>query len=123
MAVSVGLMVSSLSSCIPVYKTTIAENKITVPVSLFEKEEMQIIRAAGYSYDIALQKGTGETYTALLLQCTHADNPLKSTGTSFVCDLHGSTYDKAGAVTKGPAARPLQKLIAEKKSDQIIILL
>ncbi len=71
--------------------------------------------------DIALRKEQDGTYTALLMRCTHADNPLVSTGNGFICNLHGSTFDKEGSVTKGPAALPLRKYSVEIVSDNILI--
>ncbi len=121
MAVSVGLLTSSLSSCSPVYVATISDSKISVPVSLFAKSNLQIIRVQHYGYDIALRKESGENYVALLLRCTHAENPLISKGSDFFCDLHGSNFDKNGKVTKGPAEQPLKKLSTERVSDNIII--
>lgn len=124
LAVGAGLVAaSSLSSCatLPVYKTTIANNKVTVPVSLFAQSDFQVIQPKDLFYNIGLRKEKDGTYTALLLRCTHADNQLISTGNGFKCNLHGSTFDKEGQVTQGPAERSLKKYRTEIKSDQIII--
>src|SRR6185312_2364372 len=111
MAMGAGLLVGSLSSCatIPVYKTTVDANKVTVPVSLFAQTDFQVIQPKDLFYNIALRKESNGTYTALLLRCTHADNQLMSTGNGFKCNLHGSSFDKEGHVTQGPAERPLKK--------------
>ena len=124
-AISAGIAVGSLSSCTSasVFKTTISENKITVPVSAFATTSLQIISPKNYEYNIALRKEEDGSYTALLLRCTHADNQLVSTGNGFVCNLHGSKFDKEGGVTKGPAALPLKKFHTAVISDNIIITL
>lgn len=122
-AIGAGLTLASVSSCSPtvIYRTTVTENKINVPLSLFAESDLQIIRPSGFENDIALRKEQNGSYTALLLRCTHADNQVSTTGNGFVCNLHGSTFTKEGEVTKGPAQRPLKKYKTEINSDTIII--
>ena len=123
LAMGAGLVVGSLSSCatLPVYKTTMANNKVVVPVSLFAQSDFQIIQPKDLYYNIGLRKEPNGSYTALLLRCTHADNQLIAAGNGFKCSLHGSTFDKEGQVTQGPAERSLKKYQTEILSDQIII--
>jgi Rieske Fe-S protein len=118
-----GMAFGSLSSCatIPVYKTVVDANKITVPASLFTQNNFQVIQPSGLLYNIGLRKEADGSYTALLLRCTHADNQLIATGNGYKCNLHGSTFDREGRVTQGPAERPLKKYSTEVISDQIII--
>ena len=123
LAVGAGMMIGSLSSCatLPVYKTAASNNKVSVPVSLFAQSDFQIIQPTDFYYNIGLRKEKDDTYTALLLRCTHADNQLVATGNGFKCNLHGSAFDKEGQVTQGPAERSLKKYQTEIISDQIII--
>ena len=118
-----GMLLSELTSCVsmPVYKTVAVESKIVVPLSVFADKNLQMIRAKELDYDIALRKEADGNCTALLMQCTHADNGLMVTGSNFTCNLHGSQFDSKGVVTKGPAERPLKKFVTEVKSDNIII--
>jgi nitrite reductase/ring-hydroxylating ferredoxin subunit len=111
MLIGAGLMIETLSSCssLPIYKTEIQNSTITIPSSLFETGELQIIRVKSLGYDVALRKQQGNEYTALLLQCTHADNELSSTGNGFICSIHGSRFDENGHVTEGPASIPLKQ--------------
>ena len=122
-AASSGWIVSNLSSCspIPVYKTSVIENKIIVPLSRFASGDFQIIRPRNLEYDIALRKESSGEYTALLMRCTHADNQLISTGSGFICDLHGSRFNDEGMVIKGPAELPLKKFPTEIIADNIIV--
>jgi Rieske Fe-S protein len=119
----IALSAGSLTSCsqLPIYKTTIVKNKILVPLSLFQQTNLQLVKPDGYEYNIALQKETDGTFTALLLKCTHSDNQLSSTGNGFVCNLHGSRFNKEGLVLKGPAERSLRRLQTAVISDSIII--
>ncbi len=124
MAVGSGMVLGSLASCgvaLPVYKTEAANNKVTVPVSLFANSDFQLIQPKSLYYNIGLKKEKDGSYTALLLRCTHADNQLTPTGNGFKCTLHGSAFNNEGQVTMGPAERPLQKYPTQIVSDQIII--
>ncbi len=122
---SAAVALGPLASCsrLPMYKTVIHENKITVPFSMFAETTLLIVRPSEFEYDIALQKELDGTFTALLLRCTHADNELTSTGDGFVCSLHGSRFDKAGLVIKGPAEHSLKKYVSKGVTDYIIIYL
>lgn len=123
LAIGAGMVVGSLSSCaaLPVYKTAINDNKVTVPTDLFANSNFQVIQPQKLYYNIGLSKEADGTYTALLLRCTHADNQLTPTGNGFTCNLHGSKFDHEGHVTNGPAARDLKKYRTEVVSNQIII--
>jgi cytochrome b6-f complex iron-sulfur subunit len=49
-------------------------------------------------------------FHALSAVCTHLGcNVAHDEGHGFVCPCHGSTYDEAGNVTRGPAAWPLPR--------------
>jgi Rieske Fe-S protein len=124
-AVSAGIVAagSLLESCapLPVFKTTIDNHKIRVPIAQFALNKVITIRPKGFGYDIGLRKEDNGSYTALLLRCTHADNELINTGRGFVCSLHGSQFDKEGAVKKGPAERPLHKYKTEETKTEVII--
>jgi Rieske Fe-S protein len=51
-----------------------------------------------------------DTYTALTATCTHEGCGVTGfSGGRFVCPCHGSQYTTSGAVTTGPATRPLQQ--------------
>ena len=119
----IALSAGSLAACsqLPIYKTAIVENKIAVPLSLFQQSSLHLVKPDGYEYNIALQKEADGTYTALLLRCTHSDNQLSSTGNGFVCNLHGSHFDKEGLVLKGPAEHSLKKLRTSINSNEVII--
>lgn len=105
-----GFSILKLESCAPatsVYKTAITNGDLNVPLNLFDKSAVQIVRPSGWFYDVAVQKNNDNTYSALLLQCTHQENQLTPTGTGYHCSLHGSDFDKQGNVIKGPAEEPL----------------
>ena len=124
LALSAGMVASSLASCgaaLPVYKTAIDKNTVTVPKALFSATAFQIIQPKNMYYNIGLKKENDGTFTALLLRCTHADNQLTPAGNGFKCTLHGSTFNSEGQVTNGPAERPLKRYPTEITNDSIII--
>lgn len=121
-----GMLLPMLESCGTVAKTTVYKtqangNKIEVPLSLFDQNKMQVVRAKGQYYDIAVQQHEDKTYTALLLRCTHMDNQLTAMGSGYHCNLHGSEFDKEGNVKKGPAEQPLKQYTVTIENEKLII--
>jgi len=116
------VVASLLQSCspMPVFKIQAADNKAVVPIENFLQSDYLIVSPEKYSYNVAVIK-SGTEYRALIMKCTHADNPVRFDGKTFSCNLHGSVFDKSGNVEKGPAEKSLFQLIEDKKNDSIII--
>jgi Rieske Fe-S protein len=106
-----------------VYKTSVQNNTLNVPVSLFSKSNFQIVQPGDFGYNLALTRKPDGSFSALVLRCTHADNPLTATGKAYRCSLHGSTFDLDGDVTHGPAQFALQRLKTELSGDTISVFL
>jgi len=117
-------LLATLSSCspaaFPIFKTEVADKKISVPLKLFDQAPLQIVRPKDLFYDIAVQK-KDNVYTALQLLCTHQQNQLTVTGSGYTCNLHGSQFDRSGNVRKGPAERPLRQLKTTVANDTLLI--
>jgi Rieske Fe-S protein len=121
--VSSGLMIADSIGCDAPYqiiKTEIANDSIFVPLSSFDQPGLKLVRPSGWQYDIAVQK-MGNGYEAMLLRCTHQHNQLIPAGKGYVCNLHGSTFDKDGNPAKGPAELPLKKYETEIEQGNLII--
>ena len=119
-------MLPGLTGCSPAYsvfKTEPIENKIEMPLSLFEKGSLQFVRPKGWLYDIAVQKKSDGTYEALLMQCTHMDNQLMPAQNGFSCSLHGSKFNTEGKVIKGPAEMPLKKYSTSINNTNLVIII
>ena len=123
LAAGAGYMLGSFSSCasIPVFETALDGHVVRVPRSLFAEGDTHVIRVAEMEFDIGLKREQNGTFTAALLRCTHASNPLTYTGSGYVCSLHGSAFDAEGNITRGPARNPLQQLPAKVSGSEIVI--
>ncbi len=113
-----------LSSCasVPVYRAEAEGGTIRVPESVFGADAVRIVRTPEADYDIALVRTGNGNFEAFILRCTHADNPVAYRGGEFTCSLHGSRFDSAGKVLKGPASLPLRRLPVSAESGVITLL-
>jgi len=127
MLLASGLLLPALSGCGPgayqVFNATPVDDKLMVPADSFAKGPLVLVRPKGWYYAIALRKKEDNTYTALLLKCTHQDNQLTAASDGFSCSLHGSGFNRDGQVTKGPAERALTayRVTTDNLSNNIII--
>ncbi len=120
-----GFLATQLAACSPasftIYKANVINKQIVIPLSLFTRSSLQIVRPKNMFYDIAVQKMGDNSYSALLLLCTHQQTQLTVTGNGYNCPLHGSNFDKTGNVLKGPAEQPLQQFDTSVYNDNLII--
>lgn len=125
MLMATGLLLPALSGCGPaayqVFNATPADGQLVVPADTFAKGPLVVVRQKGSYYSIALRKKEDNTYSALLLKCTHQDNQLTAASDGFSCSLHGSAFNRDGRVTKGPAERPLTAYPVTIDNNNIII--
>ena len=118
------LMIPGLVGCSPtqnVFKTVVNNKQIEVPLQLFDKENLQMVRPKGFEFDIAVQKNKDGNFIALLMQCTHADNEVQPSQNGFYCNAHGSQFDANGKVLKGPAALNLKQYKTSINNNNLII--
>lgn len=125
---AVSTVAADLSSCSPkminnAFKPVVNNNQVAIPLSLFDNQPFQVISPAKFEYEIAIEKKADNSYNALLLKCTHYENQLTATGNAYICNAHGSKFDKAGNVIKGPAATPLQQLKTRIIKNNLLIQL
>ncbi len=64
----------------------------------------------------------GNRYHALSLVCTHLGCTVAVTPKEVVCPCHGSAFDRAGKVVRGPADRPLERYEVEDRGDVLAVL-
>jgi cytochrome b6-f complex iron-sulfur subunit len=121
--IGLGAVATQLSSCapLPIYKSEMDKDLITVPLSSFTDNNMLIVRNNKMDFDILLVKNADATYNALYMKCTHQDNPLTAGKNNLFCASHGSTFDLQGNVTQEPALASLKKFKTEISNSSILI--
>ena len=114
-----------LDACqpLPVYKTVSENKKLRIPLEQFGENNFIIVQPSDLNYDIAVLKNSDTEFQSFVMVCTHADNPVRFNGQDFKCSLHGSIFNRNGAVSKGPAEKGLIALITSKENNSIIITL
>jgi len=118
-----GLLSAAISSCsaFPVIEMEARGGQLTIPLGGFKEHDLVVVHAAGMLYDIAVRRLSGEEYVAVQLRCTHADNELTPSETGYSCPAHGSRFDVAGHVVRGPAQKPLERYTAALRGNSIIV--
>jgi cytochrome b6-f complex iron-sulfur subunit len=81
------------------------------------------ILPTGEEHPLIVLVGNDRSHTVLSSQCTHRGCTVEAQGERIVCPCHGSTYDRGGAVLKGPAQRSLRRYQAEVKDGVLVIQL
>ena len=108
------LAATALPGCASVVMTRVAPQGGVVRLPL--RNFPQLERPGGYLrilpegfesavYVLSLEAGG---YSALSPICTHLGCTVEIAGAHLVCPCHGSTYDRAGRVLRGPASLPLR---------------
>lgn len=117
-------ILTMLEGCttLSVYKGTLQQGKIEVAKNTFvEEEKLKLVRLSDLQFDILLVVIAPGQAHALQMVCTHIENPLVAHSRGLSCNVHGSTFDLEGAVTNGPADRPLKRYpVTETEAHYII---
>lgn len=121
-ALFTGIIEMSGCASIPVVKFNEELTDIVVPKSKFSETDKVIVRPLWMDFDILLVK-VKEEYHALLLKCTHQDQPLTVADKGLVCSSHGSTFGFDGEVQKEPALKKLTTYLTQITDQNIIIKL
>lgn len=105
---------AALPGCAGVAAVRVAPSNGAVRLST--RELPQLARAGGYAKilpegattPIYVLAGEDGGYAALSPLCTHRGCTVNVEGARLVCPCHGSIFDRAGRVLKGPADEPLR---------------
>lgn len=82
-----------------------------------------IVRNDQLEFPICLYRLSENSYSALLMQCTHQGTELHAGGDRLYCPAHGSEFDQQGAVQQGPAENSLRKFPVVVEEKRILIQL
>ncbi|MEY3443970.1 MAG: hypothetical protein RLZZ519_2251 [Bacteroidota bacterium] len=129
-----GYLVSFLESCGTTKRiqAPIESSDLVVELSAFDKKgkkdnpfHMAVIADNEILQDpiCIFRSVDGQTFTALLMRCTHQGAQLQLFGDKLQCPAHGSEFDPKGAVVQGPAADPLRTFPVSVQGAQLRISL
>jgi thiosulfate dehydrogenase [quinone] large subunit len=99
---------------------------VAIPVDRFPELERPggAIRVMlGDAGAVFVRREEDDSYTALSAVCTHQGCLVDVSHAGFRCPCHGSTYDRQGRNTGGPARRPLARFEARRIGGVVELLL
>jgi len=96
-------------------------DELHVPLTAFAEKNYVIVRSKQLEFDVFLKKESDGCYKAVLMRCTHRNNPVQRTSNGFVCHEHGSRFDEQGLVLTEPPVKKLIKLPTTIKQSYIHI--
>lgn len=109
MAITIPLL-SGCSSSAQLVQATLNGDELQVPMTEFTDKNYVIVRSKQLEYDVFVKKEAEGCYKALLMRCTHRNNPVQRTSNGFVCHEHGSRFNDQGMVLTEPAVKNLTEL-------------
>ena len=122
-----GVGVVGIVGCagIPTYTAAIQQKNLRldgteIEAALLERGAIRI-RAPGASADIVLMRDADGELSALSMTCSHLGCQVRPGGDFLVCPCHGSTFDRRGAVVRGPAQKPLQTYEVHRLDGYVIV--
>ncbi len=122
-----GVGVVGMLGCVglPTYTAAIQQKNLRldgteIEAALTERGAIRI-RAPGASADIVLMRDADGVLSALSMTCSHLGCQVRPGGDFLVCPCHGSTFDRRGAVVRGPAQKPLQTYEVQRLYGYVII--
>jgi len=103
---------SGSSAALPVINTAVANGVITLNIEpsspLATVGNAALVQTPSGSFLVA--RVTQESFNALTAVCTHEACTVAGFQSGvYQCPCHGSQYSTSGAVTRGPATRPLRQ--------------
>lgn len=70
---------------------------------------------------VIITQPTAGEFVGLSAICTHQGCTVAPEGEALACPCHGSTFDLAGAATRGPATEPLATFALEVDGDDLVV--
>ncbi len=104
-----GLMVSIASGCSStrMVAASISGSDMIVPLTHFETKKgfknYVVVQNEILQHPICIYRFDENTFTALLMKCTHQGAELQVFGDKLQCPAHGSEFNNHGKVEDGPA--------------------
>lgn len=121
-----------LQGCTAVYVTgTLSGNRLQLRKSDFQKTKngkttllrYVLVKPQADSFPVIVYRNADNSYTALLLRCTHQGSELTVNGDLLTCTAHGSEFSRTGEVIQGPADQHLERYPVTSDETNIYIQL
>lgn len=127
-----GLAASSFfESCAGNYyaTTSVSNNQITISKKEFieikndvsKPRKYVLVRTEKLNFPICIYKLNENTYSALLMECTHKSCELTPHGDYLICPCHGSEFNNCGKVQNPPAETDLPNFKVTHNDENIFI--
>ena len=95
--------------------------EITITKAAFGGQPYIKVNSGKFQEPIFVNTNPDGTYSAVLMHCTHKGCTVNATQGKFVCPCHGSEFDLAGHVLKGPAKSDLQTFQVSTDENHVIL--
>lgn len=102
-----GLLVAAGCARFPYVGSRIESGRLVVSREEFGDGPFALVEAPNSPLPIYLYRHADGAFTAVLTRCMHRGCQVEPADDHLVCPCHGSEYDNAGAVLKGPTQLPL----------------
>lgn len=97
-------------------------NQIIVTKSEFPAESKYVlVKNSRLPAPLYLCRNDGDSFTALLMECTHKACEVQPFGDQLHCPCHGSEFSNTGKVLEGPAEVDLRKFKVTTDAEKIYI--
>ena len=80
-----------------------------------------LVEAPNLAMPIYLYRHPDGEFTAVLTRCMHRGCQVEAADGHLVCPCHGSEYDNAGGILKGPTELPLIRFPVETDAENIYV--
>ena len=106
---------------------TLKNNDLVVPVISFQHNnsfrKYIVVNHEKMKFPICVYRFNENTYSALLMRCTHQGAELQVFGEKLECPAHGSAFNNMGVVQNGPSDTNLRTFPVSIQNDQLYISL
>ena len=118
---------SGIAGCaaVPMLSAVPTRGRIRLPLREFEaaagSRGALLVETPALNDPLLLLRNQEGNFVALSSRCTHQACRVKPARGFIICPCHGSTYDLAGNVVRGPARRALASYPARSVDEMIVI--
>ena len=123
-----GTLAMAAAGCASVVVTRVTPANGAVRLSVRDYPQLAVpgghlkLQPEGMATPVYVLAMEDDRFVALSPICTHLGCTVAIEGSRLVCPCHGSTYDRAGRVLRGPAQRSLEQFPASLGADGELVI-